>query len=357
MMKSKPLTRRDFLKLTGAVAAGVVLGGGCTSSKGPSGSEELRRPDVIQFFPATPSRVVHTHHTGVWLGTPQGSVVEEDNALLDPVALRQMLDASIVALTGLADASTAWATLFRPHERVALKVCTFGCGRGSSDVYTHPPLVMAVAEALQEVGIPPEQIVIFDRQTGELKGAGFTINRSKKGIRCYGTHFGQTGWQLMGDPIKLADVLLECDALINIPLLKAHGIGGMTFALKSHYGTFNKPQNYHKGTIEHAIAELNALPPIKERTRLTIGDVLVVSTTAHPSAPYWTLDVVGDSILMSFDPVAHDAVGLELLDTHIKNNKSHYNTSLAKRWLKNAAELGLGTNDKANMELIELSLP
>ena len=355
-MKIKSLTRRDFLKLTGTVAAGVMLGGGCTSSKEPSAGEEPWRPDVIQFFPETSSRVVHTHHTGAWLGTPKGSVVEEDNALLDPMALRQMLDASIVALTGLADASAAWAALFRPNERVALKVCTFGCGRGSSDVYTHPPLAMAVAGALQEVGIPPEQIVIFDRQAGELKGGGFTINRNGKGVRCYATNFGQSGWQLLGDSIKLADVLLECDALINIPLLKAHGIGGMTFAMKSHYGTFNKPQNYHQGTIERAIAELNALPPIKERTRLIIGDMLTISTTAHASAPYWTLDVVGDSILMSFDPVAHDAVGLELLNTHIKNNASHFNTSLAKRWLKNATDLGLGTNDMANIDLVELNL-
>jgi uncharacterized protein (DUF362 family) len=354
----KPFTRRDFLKLTGAAAAGAILGGvGCTSSREPTTSAVPRRPDVIRFYPDVSSRVIHTHHAGVWKGTPQGDVIEEDNALLDSTALRQMLDASIVALTGLQDAHEAWSALFSPNERVALKVCTFACNGGGSEISTHPPLVMAVAGALQEVGIPAEQIVIFDRRTAELKGAGFTINRNGEGVRCYGTGFGQTGWTLLDSPIKLADVLLECDALINIPLLKAHGIGGMTFALKSHYGTFDKPQDYHRGTIERAIAELNTLPPIKERTRLTIGDVLAVSTTPHASEPYWTLDVVGDSILMSFDPVAHDTVGLDLLNTFIKNGSSRYNTSLANRWLKNAADLGLGTNDMANIELIDLRLP
>jgi uncharacterized protein (DUF362 family) len=347
----KSLTRRDFFKLTGVVAAGVVLGGaGCTAPGKPITDARPRRPDVIRFYPDVSSRVIHTHHAGVWKGTPKGSLIAEDNALLDPTALRQMLDASIVALTGLQDAREAWSALFSPDERVALKVCTFACSGGGSEISTHPPLVMAVAEALQE------QIVIFDRRTDELKGAGFTINRNGEGVRCYGTAFGQSGWTLLDSPIKLADVLLECDALINIPLLKAHGIGGMTFALKSHYGTFNKPQNYHRGTIERAIAELNALPPIKERTRLTIGDVLVASTTPHASEPYWTLDVVGDSILMSFDPVAHDTVGLDLLNAFIKSGSSRYNTSLAGRWLKNAADLGLGTNDMANIELIELHL-
>jgi uncharacterized protein (DUF362 family) len=353
----KSLTRRDFLKLTGAAAAGAVLAGvGCTSPNKPTTSAGPPRPDVMHFYPDVSSRVVHTHHAGVWKGRPKGSVIEEDNALLDPTALRQMLDASIVALTGLQDAQEAWSALFAPNERVALKVCTFGCGRGGSEISTHPPLVLAVAEALQDIGIPAEQIVIFDRRTDELEGGGFAINRKGEGVRCYGTDFGQSGWTLLDSPIKLADVLLECDALINIPLLKAHGIGGMTFALKSHYGTFNKPQNYHQGSIERAIAELNALPPIKERTRLTIGDVLVASTTPHGSEPYWTLDVVGDSILMSFDPVAHDTVGLDLLNTFIRSGSSRYNTSLAGRWLKNAAESGLGTNDMANIELIELQL-
>ena len=353
----KSLTRRDFLKLTGAAVAGAALAGvGCTSPDKPTTSAGPPRPDVMRFYPDVSSRVVHTHHAGVWKGTPKGSVIEEDNALLDPAALRQMLGASIVALTGLQNAQEAWSALFSPNERVALKVCTFGCGRGGSEISTHPPLVLAVAEALQDIGIPAEQIVIFDRRTDELEGGGFAINRKGEGVRCYGTGFGQSGWTLLDSLIKLADVLLECDALINIPLLKAHGIGGMTFALKSHYGTFNKPQNYHQGTIERAIAELNALPPIKDRTRLTIGDVLVASTTPHGSEPYWTLDVVGDSILMSFDPVAHDTVGLDLLNTFIKSGSSRYNTSLAGRWLKNAADLGLGTNDMANIELIELQL-
>jgi hypothetical protein len=42
------------------------------------------RPDVIQTYPEVASKVVHTHHAGVWSGER-----------LDPNALRQMLDASI----------------------------------------------------------------------------------------------------------------------------------------------------------------------------------------------------------------------------------------------------------------------
>ena len=110
---------------------------------------------------------------------------------------------------------------------------------------------MAVADCLQGVGIPAEQIVIYDRQTAELKGANFTINKSDPGVRCYATGY-EGSWNLMGSNIKLASVLLQSDALINIPLLKSHGIGGMTFAMKSHYGSFNRPQDFHQGKIDHA---------------------------------------------------------------------------------------------------------
>ncbi|MBN1934321.1 MAG: hypothetical protein JW934_06635 [Anaerolineae bacterium] len=106
-----------------------------------------------------------------------------------------------------------------------------------------------------------------------------------------------------------------------------------------------------------SIAELNALEPIKSRTRLIVGDVSVASTSAHASAPYWTLDVVGDSILMSFDPVAHDTVGSQVLHQFIDAKKGYKPaTNMAKQWLKNAANLGLGTNDPVQIDLVEVNL-
>lgn len=63
----------------------------------------IRRSDVIKFFPTVPSRVVHTHHQGVWEGDT-----------LQVGALRLMLDACITRLTGLADATSAWQALFAP---------------------------------------------------------------------------------------------------------------------------------------------------------------------------------------------------------------------------------------------------
>jgi hypothetical protein len=97
------------------------------------------------------------------------------------------------------------------------------------------------------------------------------------------------------------------------------------------------------------MAELNALPPIRERTRLIIGDMLTISTRN------WSTGIVGDSVLMSFDPVAHDAVGLQVYADVMaaEGLSSESSVHLASGWLANGADLGLGTNDPASIILME----
>ena len=291
------------------------------------------------MYPDVPSKVVHTRHAGVW-----------DGETLAPEALRQLLDGSITALTGLNDATAAWAALFAPGERIAIKVNTIAGSR----FWTHVPLVMAVTERLQEAGVPAEQIVIFDRYTIEMEDAGYPINKDGPGVRCHGTDRKETpGWQLLDTDIKFSDVLLNCNALINMPILKQHGMSGISFAMKNHYGTFDKPSSFHVGDrINRGLAELNALPPIKERTRLIIGDALNIVRAGWYSAE------TGDSILMSFDPVAHDTIGLQIVSEALtaEGKSSEATISQATPWLQAAAELEVGTNDPNHIELVEVTL-
>ena len=292
----------------------------------------------MKLYPDTQSKVVHTHHAGAW----------ENDELVTEV-LDEMLDASITELTGLNDVAEAWAALFSPGERVAIKINSVEDSR----FFTRVPLVLAVSDRLQEVGIPAEQIIIFDRHTVELERHDFPVNKDGPGVRCYGTDFKYTsGWSLMGNDVMLSDLLLSCHALINMPAIKQHGGSGISFGMKNHFGTFDIPGTFHGDRLGRAIAELNALPPIKDRTRLIIGDALAVSTRS------WYTGVPGDSILMSFDPVAHDTVGLQLYREVMVSEGLNASRAigLATQWLKNGAELGVGTNDPDNLELVEVVL-
>jgi hypothetical protein len=302
----------------------------------------LNAADIIKFYPDAPSKVVQTHHAGVWNGDT-----------LSPEALNQMLDASITNLTGLDDANEAWAALFQPNEKIAIKVNAFS----NSTIWTHEPLVKAVVDKLQTVGIPAEQIFIYD-SLAVFEDAGFQINEDGPGVRCIAESDFSGEWPIGDRQVGLSDTLQNCDALINMPVLKSHMISGLTFALKNHYGSVSNPGGLHS-SIDQCIAELNALAPIKERTRLIIGDVLEANLRFSNSWPYWEADWRGDSILMSFDPIAHDTIGLQILDQLQAENEisgTDFFRDTANSYLKLGAELGLGTNQADQMDVVDLKL-
>jgi hypothetical protein len=359
------MSRRQFIKL--AAAAGVLAGcnsiqkSGALPTSPPATlrqaqgatpakptpevaaiSAPTKAPEVIKFYPEVPSKVVQTQHTGVWAGER-----------LSPEALRQMLDASITELTGLNDAREAWSALFKPGEKVAIKINTFN----NSTIWTHEPLVKAVVTSLQEAGLPADQIFIYDHLT-MLKEAGYEVNEGGPGVRCFEESDFTGQWKVASSNVRLSSTLQNCDALINMPVLKSHMLAGMTFALKNHYGTVESPSSLHY-PIEQAIAELNALPVIKDRTRLVIGDVLEANLRYSNSWPYWSPDWKGDSLLMSFDPVAHDTVGMQILERLQSENEVTISSSLrdkANAYLKAAAELKLGANDPKQIEIAEVKL-
>jgi hypothetical protein len=370
------LSRRKLLKISGATAAGVLLNTtGCAPSPTAQPAKEntpvvateapteappadpnatlapiatptitpktYRRPEIIQFHPTVKSRVVRASNKDVW---------QSDK--LSPEVVRKLVDTSIVNLTGKADAKSAWLALFDPGEKIVIKVNAFR----NSTIWTHPELVKAVTDGLQEAGIPGEQITIFDYYDDELKTAGFTLNKDGPGVRCYGTQKKySTLWQVAPNiPAQLSDILVNADALINMPVLKSHMIAGVTFALKNHYGSVSYPDGLHN--IAACLPGLNALPPIKDATRLVIGDVLSANTKYSGGWPYWEADVQGDSILMSYDPLAHDTIGYQMLLklAEGKGNPTEHLTGMAMPWFKTCSQAGIGTNDMNNIELVEV---
>ncbi len=295
------------------------------------------------MFPDAHSRVVQTYPKGVWSGDT-----------LVSGALNEMLNASITKLTGLNDAKEAWAALFKPNERIAIKVNAFR----NSQVWTHIPLVMAVVESLKNAGIPAKQIVVFDAQSDEMKTAGYTLSQAESGVRVTGTDDAySTSYKIVDSDFKISDWVQNCDALINMPLLKAHMITGMSFAMKNHYGTVSYPDGLHY-PFEEKMPALNALPPIRDRTRLIVGDILTANLKTEYSWPYWRTETKANSILMSFDPVAHDTTGLQVYSKLLTENQRDpaSDAETATRYLEGGAKAGIGTNDPSKIDLVKVNL-
>jgi len=348
------LSRKEFLRLMTA-GLGTLLGGvwlpACAPQPTPSATlaptaapaRGVRRPSIIKMYPASPSTVVRARHAGVWSGKQLASR-----------AVREMLDASITKLTGLQDAKTAWQALFAPNEQIAIKVNAFS----DSLIWTHAPLVDAIAQSLIDAGIPADNLLIYDHGTSELETAGFKVNENGPGIRCYGL-----GTETIKDEpitekltVSLTNILKKADAVINVPILKTHWIAGISFALKNHYGSVITPSALHD--VERLLPALNALPDIKDKTRLVVGDILEACLKVSGGFPYWNADHVGDTILMSFDPVANDAVGMEIFK-QLKadaGQDSTFNQGLSEGWFANCGKAGLGANDMKDIKLEEIKL-
>ncbi|MBN1440373.1 MAG: DUF362 domain-containing protein [Anaerolineales bacterium] len=356
MNASKPthrnLSRKQFLQLSAFGAAGWLTS--CRAAPSAPAVTPTRTvppvdPAAAKTEAAAPqsavtSRVVHTRGAGVW-----------DGDGLSGAVVRRMLDESIVRLTGQTTARDGWASLFTADDKVAIKVNAFY----NSLIWTHVPLVAAVTDSLQEAGVPAGSIVLYDQTSDELKTAGFAVNPDGPGVRCRGTDktYGTEWTNVGGADVPVSPILKDCTALINMPVLKAHMLAGITFALKNHFGSVQYPGMLHSG-IAGKIAALNALPEIKERTRLVIGDVLEANLEYGTSYPYWTADYRGDSILMSCDPVAHDAVGLDILKGLLAEagKPALSLLSIAESCLSESGSLGLGVHQLEKIERLEVAV-
>ena len=274
-------------------------------------------------------------HSGVWAGTDP-----------DPAIVLQMLDDGLRTLTDQHDVQAVWQTLFDPDERVLLKVNCIAYGGP-----TQPAVAYAVAQRLQEAGLRAENILIFDRTDHELTSAGYSLNDGGPGVQCHGSRGNGTEVTLSQASVRFFQELDACDALINLPTPKQHGTAGISVSLKNHYGSVNRPGALHGNLCDPAIAELNAQPNLRDKTRLFVAAALNVSPGD------WNRPVRENALLLSFDPVALDTVARDILVRHrqAQGMDSGFLVEGARQ-LRTAQSLNLGASEGDLIDLREVVL-
>jgi uncharacterized protein (DUF362 family) len=294
----------------------------------------------------------------------KSQVVIANDALLrgtgsavDSQRILALLDRAVQALFDRDHPLEAWRKLVRPGELVGVKVNTLG-GRGIS---SNPQLVAAICERLQGAGIKAGDIVVWDRDTDELERAGFHVAEGGNRVQCYGTdhvdyeqdlaEYGSVGSRLSKILTRRSDVL------INIPVLKDHDGAGVTIALKNMYGVIHNPNKYHPDGCNPYIADLNMLPEIRTRMRLTICDATTAMYEGGPGfKPEHSWEC--NSLLVSQDPVALDYTGWQIIE---RKRAEHGLKTLdaeqrAPHYIATAADAQhrLGTNDPRKISTIEI---
>jgi len=145
--------------------------------------------------------------------------------------------------------------------------------------------------------------------------------------------------------------------VINIPVLKDHGIAGVTVSLKNMFGAIHNPNKYHLDVGDPYIADVNMLWAIRQKTRLTICDATTAQYEGGPSyLPHWNWEYNG--LLLGSDPVALDTVGWRLIEEKrmIEGVPTLAEAGREPTYIATAADAnhGLGTNDAERIDLVEV---
>jgi uncharacterized protein (DUF362 family) len=275
---------------------------------------------------------------------------------VDSRRMLSLVDRAMQALFDRDDPIETWKKLVRPGDTVGLKVNALG-GRG----FCSNPLVEAICERLQEAGIKPSDIVVWDRDSDELERAGFHVSTGGNRVQCFGTDRIDYEQELaMHGSIgsRLSKILTErCNVLINVPVLKDHDGAGVTIALKNMYGVIHNPNKYHPNGCNPYIADLNMLPEIRTRMRLTICDATTACFEGGPGyKPEYSWK--NNSLIVSQDPVALDYTGWQIIERKRaeKGLKTLEGDGRAPRYIATAADKQhrLGTNDPKRIAVVEL---
>ena len=342
---SKDKTRREFIKDT---CVNTLLGG-VFLSQIPLPLDPL--PDDIK----TNSR--------------QGNIINPQSLVVDVKSrtgivkgmtpnislIKQMMDSGITLLTGTNNQKDAWKSLFHEDERVGIKIN----GLGADILVGNYQICWAIVDALKSIGVKENNIIIWDQYQNFFLSSGFKINRSFKGVRTYTTD-GGGGKEALDSgsshreydsgygAVKVSRILTEeVDSLINVGLLKDHGLAGVSIALKNiSHGVISHPDNFHDNSCDPFIAAINAIPVIKDKIKLHICNGIVGLYEGGPM-PQKRHTWNDNRIILSRDPVALDTIGMNIIEGKRKEKslRSLFNRPNLPVHIETAAKYGLGVSD------------
>lgn len=291
----------------------------------------------------------------------------------DATKVRAMVAAGMKTLTGQTDEATAWRRFVSSNDVVGIKIDTLGAPIQA----TRLPVVDAIADGLRSAGVAATNIIVWDRSVARMQAAGMTATASAYRVLSVASN----GWDentvyenpsvgvlIWGDFLfgkdevgiskvsHLPKILTQTiTKLINVPVLHDHetcGIAGCLYNIS--LGTVDNIRRFETGGQrgDPAIAEICALPAVREKLVLNIMDALIGGYAGGPAFKpqySWHPGV----LYFSRDPVAVDSVCLQLLETKRREAKIPPIGSLAGH-ITTAARLGLGQSDTNNIELIEV---
>ncbi len=219
--------------------------------------------------------------------------------------LNDMLKAGVMEVARVGNWKKAIRELFSPKEKLLIKMDPYN----ADIIKTNKIICGRIVKLLIRAGFLPENITIYGCKLETIKG-----------IRL--ASFGWDGEvDFKSGKERILRAYAEADAVLNVANLMADAIGGIRGAvINSTLSIITHPAKYFKNRYLPYIADLYSLDVIRKKIRL---NVLAGINAIIKTDELYTSDALieANSILMSTDAVALDAVGFELLDKFRKKYK------------------------------------
>jgi hypothetical protein len=241
------------------------------------------------------------------------NAIDENNNVNGEV-IQSMIDEAVRTLTAKTETLEAWQQLIKADDIVGIK--------SNSWNYLPTPreLEQAIKKRVMDVGVAESNIDIADRG-------------------------------LLRNPI-----FLKATALINARPLRTHHWAGIGGCIKNYIQFVPRPSAYHDDSCANLASIWNE-KGVKEKTRLNI--LVVLTPLFHGIGPHHfnrTFVWPYKGMIVSFDPVAADSVGVHLLQAkrraYFGEDKSF--AISPKHVMVAEQKHKLGTANLNNIEIIKL---
>ena len=311
------LTRRQFLKLTGAAATGAaLLGAGCIAQ--PAETTGRRQPSAPSGDQA-------------YLAVARGS---------DPAAITK---AAIGALGGIERfVHSGDDVIIKPNICVDYHPPEYAA--------TTNPTVVATLVTLC-LGAGARRVRVMDTPFGGTPESAYAVSGIEEAVQAAGGEMevmspvkfiktaipdGQdiTEWEVYQD-------VLDADVLINVPIAKHHSLARLSLGGKNLLGVITNPNQMHRN-LGQRVADLASLV----RPTLTVVDAVRILTAHGPTGGSLNDVQQADTVIASHDIVAADAWSATLFGL----------TGADIAYVEAAAEMGLGTMALDGIKIEEISV-
>jgi hypothetical protein len=304
---------------------------------------------------------------------------------VDPQLARQMVNRALLTLTSAPDIGTAWTRLgITPQDVVGIKIST----AGGSALSSHRAVVQAICDGLQAAGVPPSQIIIWDKFQNKMAAAGYPPQAASGRLASVqsivpGNNYdpdvfyrsGIIGNLIWGDYQFSASinslnfdsdqiltrsyytkfVTKTCTKLVNVPVLSFNEyfgldgcISGMALGSTDNNRRIQGPPTYGDPSID----EMFDQSFIRRKVVVHILDALVAQCAGGPAFNPQFCQSLG-AIYVGRDPVAIDSLALPRLERMRRENNVPSVGNLST-YITSAAVLGLGTTDRRRIQLLRL---